>query len=148
MRPRPLWALTIVIHGPSEHFNIAGLCRPPHPMCRENNISTKYDCFVSEWDVYSEHSGGLCPQWCEDKKFGGLEVDFGRWWVFSQSGEGIRDQEMGGLRAETDAEKRSRKIGANLLRWKFVDSHTVRRAYWFNISSNNFNNPGKCNIWL
>ena len=66
--------------------------------------------------------------------------------MFSQAGEGIGDQEMGGLRAETDAEKRSRKMGANLLRWKFVDSHTVRRAYWFNISSNNFNNPGKCNI--
>ena len=27
---------------------------------------------------------------------------------------------------------------------EFVDLYTVRRAYWFNISSNNFNNPGKC----
>ena len=29
---------------------------------------------------------------------------------------------------------------------EFVDLYTVSRAYWFNISSNNFNNPGKCNI--
>ena len=67
--------------------------------------------------------------------------------MFLQAGEGIRS--MRGLRAVTDAEKRSRRIGAKCVAMEsleFVDLYTVSRAYWFNISSNNFNNPGKCNI--
>ena len=93
----------------------------PHPpMWRENNTSTQNDWWVSEECGVFIQSTGLCPQWCEDKKFGGLRVDFGRWWVFLQAGGGIKRSRD--WRREKKNDQGKHCCDRSL---EFVDSYTV-----------------------